>query len=60
VNNLRLAIGGVSTTEREQPWYKESFPYVQQIATDVASFYRQPTAESFQVAVTNSKMVFRP
>lgn len=56
VNNLRLAVNGLPEAERQR--HGSTLQYVQQISQDVATFYRQPTAESFQVAVTNLAAIF--
>jgi len=56
VNNLRLAVGALPEAERRH--HASHFQYVQQIALDVANFFRQPTAESFQIAVSNAASVF--
>jgi len=56
VNNLRAAVRGLPEGEKEQ--HKSTLQYVQQVAVDVANFYLQPTAESFQVVVTNANTVF--
>lgn len=53
VNNLRMAVAGLSEAERGQVAQA-----VGQVAADVAGFYRQPTAETFQVAVGNALAVF--
>lgn len=56
VNNLRLAVNSLPAAEKAQ--HASTLQYVQQIAVDIANFYDQPTAETFQMAVTNSLMVF--
>lgn len=55
-NNLRLFVGGLP--EEEKQAHRSTLQFVDQIASDVAQFYAQPTAEAFQVAVTNLITVF--
>lgn len=56
VNNLRLAVGSLPESEKAQ--HTSTLQYIRQISADIAGFYRQPTAETFQMAVTNSQAVF--
>lgn len=56
INNLRLAVNGLPEKERIEQ--REVLQYIQQVAAAIAAFYRQPTAESFQVAVTSATSVF--
>merc|ERR1719362_2759599 len=56
VNNLRLIVASLPESEKQQ--HASTLQYIQQIAGDIANFYRQPTGETFQVAVTNTAAVF--
>lgn len=56
VNNLRLAVAGLPDEERAR--HRSTLGYVGQISADVANFYSQPSAETFQVAVGNALAVF--
>mmetsp|Transcript_54340 Transcript_54340/g.99906 ORF Transcript_54340/g.99906 Transcript_54340/m.99906 type:complete len:572 (+) Transcript_54340:39-1754(+) len=56
VNNLRLAVNALPQKELNDQ--REVLQYIQQVAAAISGFYRQPTAESFQVAVTNARTLF--
>lgn len=55
-NNLRLAVRGLPEAEVQR--HKSTLGYIRQIGADIAGFYRSPTAESFQTAVSNCRAVF--
>jgi len=57
VNNLRAAVARLPEHERQQ--HASTMQYIQQIALEVATFYRQPTAETFQTAVADCIAVFQ-
>lgn len=57
VNNLRAAVARLPEQERQQ--HASTLQYIQQIAMEVANFYREPTAETFQVAVSDCIAVFQ-
>ncbi|CAE8639189.1 unnamed protein product [Polarella glacialis] len=56
VNNLRMAVSGLSAEERGR--HKSTVQYVQQVGVGISYFYSQPTAETFQEAVSNSLQLF--
>eukprot|EP00927_Polykrikos_kofoidii_P073342 TRINITY_DN69383_c0_g1_i1.p1 TRINITY_DN69383_c0_g1~~TRINITY_DN69383_c0_g1_i1.p1 ORF type:complete len:596 (-),score=96.66 TRINITY_DN69383_c0_g1_i1:44-1831(-) len=55
VNNLRAALSRLPEAEKLQQ--KEVYAALKQIASDVAAFFKQPTPQTFQFAISNTMHV---
>jgi len=56
VNNLRLAVAGLPAEERAR--HSSTLKHIVQISGDIATFFQQPTGETFQIAVSNAGALF--